>query len=186
MIFSTRRNRPRPPTSARAARAITASSIGFISRGGPGSSDERAWPLSIHSPGAVPFGFGSTVAPRGTIACRRLMSGIVMPRRAKRSRSRSTIASSTSSGESEHARDGVARHVVFGRTEPAGDDDEIGPRQRALDDARQLADVVGDDRLEADVVADGVQPLGDEQRVGVDAKRRQHLAADARMHAFMT
>src|SRR4029453_15967287 len=37
---------------------------------------------------------------------------------------------------------------------------------------------VADDGLQPDVVADGVQPLGDEQRVRVDAKRRQHFAAD--------
>ena len=50
--------------------------------------------------------------------------------------------------------------------------------ERAVEHARQLVDVVADDGLQPDVVADRVQPLGDEQRVGVDAERRQHLAAD--------
>jgi hypothetical protein len=48
----------------------------------------------------VPFGLSSSAAPRGTIAWRRLISGIVIPRRAKRSWMRSTIDSSTSSGTS--------------------------------------------------------------------------------------
>ena len=47
------------------------------------------------------------------------------------------------------------------------------------------SDVVADHRLQAHVEADGVQPFGDEERVRVDAKRRQHLAADARMQAFI-
>ena len=53
-----------------------------------------------------------------------------------------------------------------------------GPTQRAFDDIRELADIVGDDSLQTNVVADRVQPLGDDERIGVDAKRRQHLAAD--------
>ena len=64
---------------------MTASSIGVISRGGPGSTTIAVRPRSTHSPGAVPFGLSSSVAPRGTIAWRRLFSGIVMPRRANRS-----------------------------------------------------------------------------------------------------
>jgi hypothetical protein len=79
---------------------MTESSIGFISRGGPGSSSSATVLFSNHKPGAVPLGLANTVAPRGTIACRRLISGIVMPRRAKRSRMRLTISSSTSSGAS--------------------------------------------------------------------------------------
>ena len=97
VIFNTRRNRPPPSDFGASRSAITASSIGFISRGGPGSNTSAVESLSSHKPGAVPFGLGSTSAPRGTIAWRRLMSGIVMPRRAKRSRIRSTIDSSTSS-----------------------------------------------------------------------------------------
>jgi len=63
-------------------------------------------PRSIHKPGAVPFGFGSTTAPCGTIACRRLMSGIVIPRRAKRSRRRSTIRLVEGERQAQRARDG--------------------------------------------------------------------------------
>jgi len=51
-----------------------------------------AGPGSRYSPGAVPWGLGSTRAPRGTIACRNTRAGISLPRAAKRAR----IASSTS------------------------------------------------------------------------------------------
>ncbi len=37
--------------------------IGFISRGGPGTRATALSPVSIHNPGAVPFAFGSTIAP---------------------------------------------------------------------------------------------------------------------------
>jgi hypothetical protein len=68
-----------PPLRAVRRSCTTRSNIGFISRGGPGSSTIALRPRSTHSPGAVLFGFGSTVALRGTIACRRLISGIVIP-----------------------------------------------------------------------------------------------------------
>ena len=62
----------------------------------------------------------------------------------------------------ERARHRVARHVVLGRTEAAGHDDQIRPHERALDHARELADVVGDDGLQAHVVADRVEALSNE------------------------
>ena len=77
----------------------------------------------------------------------------------------------------EHPCDRVAGDVVFGRTKPARHDDEIGPGERPFQHARELVDVVGDDGLEAHVVPNCVQPVGDEQGVRVDAKRRQHLTA---------
>ena len=117
-----RRSPPRASASSRAA--------------GPAAARSHVPPCSIHRPGAVPLRVLEHVAPRGTIACRRLISGIVMPRRANRSRMRSTIASSTSSGTLEHARDRVARDVVLGRAEPAGADDQIGPVERALEQPR--------------------------------------------------
>ena len=56
------------PARAASGPVQSASTIGCISRGGPGSSTTIRPSCSSHNPGAVPFGFGSTVAPRGTIA----------------------------------------------------------------------------------------------------------------------
>ena len=56
--------------------------------------------------------------------------------------------------------------------------------ERRLEHTGQLRGVVADDHLEADVVADGVQALRHDQRVRVDAKRRQHLAADGNDAGF--
>src|SRR5207247_1451313 len=81
-------------------------------------------------------------------------------------------------GHTEDASHGVAGDIVLGRTEAAGEHDEIGPLERSAELRRELVDIVAHDGLEAHVVADGVQPFGDRKRVRVDAKRRQQLAAD--------
>ncbi len=96
---STRRDRrPRPAIGARRS-ATTRSSIGFSSAGGPGSRSSTCPSCSSHSPGAVPKPFGRTSAPSGTMACRRLISGMRAPRAANRRR-----IASTRSGCSRSAR----------------------------------------------------------------------------------
>ena len=85
----------------------------------------------------------------------------------------------------KHAREGDARDVVFGGAKSARQHDDIGPLERAAQHRRQLRHVVSHDGLHADVVADGVEQFGDEERVGVDAEGSQHFAAnsdDARAH----
>ena len=88
------------------------------------------------------------------------------------------MASSIVEGHPEHARHRVARDVVLGRTEPAGADDQIDRVERRRQHLGQLVDGIADHDLQANVVADGVQPLRDDERVRVDAKWRQHFAAD--------
>ena len=88
---STRRCRRPPPARGASRSATTRSTIGFNSAGGPGSSSRTRPSCSSHKPGAVPNPFGMTSAPSGTIACRRLMSGIRAPRAANRWRMPSRI-----------------------------------------------------------------------------------------------
>ena len=78
----------------------------------------------------------------------------------------------------ERSREGVARDVVLGRAEAAGRDDQVDGPERGRQHLRELLDIVAEHGLQADVVADRVEPLGDRERVRVDAEWRQQLAAD--------
>ncbi len=78
----------------------------------------------------------------------------------------------------ENAGNRVPCDVVLRRTEPTGRDDQIDVAECAGQRLRQFVDVVADDTFQADVTADRVEALGDRQRIGIDAKRRQQLAAD--------
>ncbi len=78
----------------------------------------------------------------------------------------------------DHAGDGLARHVIVGRAQTAGQDDQVGARQRVRDDAGQRIDAIADDVLGADADAEPGQAVGDRQRVGVETRRDQQLAAD--------
>ena len=165
---------------ARAARRpwSSVSSIGLSSRGGPGSRISTCAPCSTHCPGAVPLPLSSTTPSSTTSAWRRLIAGIGMPRAAKRASSLAMIAGSSIKRPADHAGDGVARHVVVGRAQAAGQDDQVGARQRVRDDAGQRVDAIADDVLGADADAEPGQAVGDRQRVGVETRRDQQLAAD--------
>ena len=139
--------------------------------------DDRS-SCSSHSPGAVPFGFGTISAPSGTIACRRLMSGICSPRLANRAAERSTVASSSPHRAPERLGDDVPRQVIVGRAEAAREHDEIRASKRRREDGAEVLARVSDDRLRAHADAVLGQALGDEQRVGIETRRRQQLAAD--------
>ena len=54
----------------------------------------------------------------------------------------------------DDAGDRVARHVVVGRPEAAGQDDQVGARQRVRDDAGERVDAIADDVLGADADAE--------------------------------
>ena len=75
--------------------------------------------------------------------------------------------------------DDVAREIVVCRAEPAGQDQQIGSVERVRHDRLQHVPVVARNRLTLEIDTDLVQPLGDEERVRVDVRRRQHLAADS-------
>ncbi len=75
-------------------------------------------------------------------------------------------------------RDGGSRDVVLGGAEPAGHHDQVGPSECRPQQLGELLDVVAGDQLEPHVDADFVEPLGDEQRIRIDAEGRQHLRAD--------
>ena len=127
----------------------------------------------MYRPGAVPLAFGSTAAPRGTIACRRLISGIVMPRRRKRWRIASLIARSSDSGQLERRRHHVARDVIVGGPEAADEDDQIRAAERAAENGGQVVGAIADDGLGAQRDAERTQPIGNRERVGVEPVRRR-------------
>jgi len=70
----------------------------------------------------------------------------------------------------------VAEDLI--RSKAARDHDEIGPGERRRQRSNELLHIVADDRLHPNVAANCVEPLGDDERVGVETERRQHLAAD--------
>ena len=78
----------------------------------------------------------------------------------------------------QHTRHRVPRNVVLGGAQTAGHHDQLGPGERAFQHIGQLIDVIADDRFEPHIESDRVQPLCDDERVGVGAKGRQHLASD--------
>ena len=86
-------------------------------------------------------------------------------------------ASSVSSRPSVAATTSL-RHIVVGGSQAAGAHHEVGTRQRRTKHVRELLAIVAGDALHHDVDAQRVHLLGNEQRVRVDAKRRQQLAAD--------
>jgi hypothetical protein len=80
---------------------------------------------------------------------------------------------------------GFARHVVFGRSQAAGDNQDRRVRQRAANGAGQPLAVVADHALGYHFDADVVQFGGEIEGVGIDAVGRQHLRAasdDFRVH----
>jgi hypothetical protein len=78
----------------------------------------------------------------------------------------------------EHGGHDLTRHIVVGRTETPAADDEVGTRPRQADRLRELVAIVANDGLVDHLDADTIELIGDEQRVGIDARGRQQLAAD--------
>ena len=148
-IFITRRTSGAPDARAPSAPSTSAVNIGFSSRGGPGSSSTTRPSSSIHSPGALPRVFSMTRAPAGTIACRRLISGIGIanPRAAKRARRCVGDRVVLSERPIECRRDRLPRHVIVGGTESAAEDHEVNATQRRRIEWRELLAVVADDGL---------------------------------------
>jgi len=80
--------------------------------------------------------------------------------------------------DAERVGDAVAREVVFGGTESAGGDDDVSAGERDADGGGEVRGVVAEDGLEGDGNTERVETVGEEERVGVGAVRRQHLGAD--------
>ena len=165
---------------ARAARRpwSSVSSIGLSSRGGPGRRISTCAPCSTHCPGAVPLTLSSTTPPSTTER---------LPPVDRRHRDAAGREAGFEPGDdrrvldqrpADHAGDRIARHVVVGRAQAAGQDDQVGARQRVRDHAGQRVDAIADDVLGADADAEPGQALGDRQRIGVETRRDQQLAAD--------
>ncbi len=72
----------------------------------------------------------------------------------------------------------IARHVILGRSEAAGEHEEIGALERVADLVDQIAEDVADDALARDRNRKVFERCRDLERVRVDARRPQHLRAD--------
>ena len=81
----------------------------------------------------MPRSFVSVVCPTKTFACRLLTSGISQPRAANRFSSRSMIDRVDLHRQPERLGQRLARHVVLGRPESAGCDEDVRVRERVAD-----------------------------------------------------
>ena len=118
------------------------------------------------------------VAPTGTIAWRRLLSGMRRPRDANMRRITSATPSSTTS--STPITSAIASRVMSSWVGPeaAAHDHGVGPRQRGAQPVDDAGVVVAHLGLEEAVDAAGGELLADPGRVGVDDLAEQQLGAD--------
>ena len=163
------------------ARALRIRREPSVRDGGPGSrtmmcSRPSNCPLS-HWPGAVPLGFGRTVAPSSTSACFVLLGDIFHPRSAKRCSRRARISGSrrrvTPSASATASR---VRSSSVGPRPPMKM--RMSERKRpCCSGFDQATQIIADDALENYVNAQQVELLGEVERVGVHAEGREHLGA---------
>ncbi len=125
-----------------------------------------------------PAGSEGSDAPSGTIACRRLTSGISIPRFANRSRSFSRIPSSRRISIPRARRRRIPRAIVRRRAEAARDQHEIRTIQRLSDRVRDDPFVVSDDSTKDDGDTDRAELFRQVKRVGLDSPRCEELLAD--------
>ena len=78
----------------------------------------------------------------------------------------------------QHVSQRIARNIVVGRPEAAGQDHEVDAVEGAAQVLGYLTAVVPDDGLRSQLDAEGSEPLGKEERVRVEARRAQQLAPD--------
>jgi hypothetical protein len=118
--------------------------MGLSSRGGPGNSSTARSPSSIHS----------LHPPR--------RKPIADPRRDPRvfgQRSR------------KHLGHDLPRHIVIGRAEPSAADHQPDLIEGETNRSRQLRTVVTQHALVRDLDSEHIQLIGNQQRVGIDARR---------------
>jgi hypothetical protein len=96
----------------------------------------------IHCPGAVPLGFGRTVAPSRTSACLALFGDIFQPRAAKRCSIRSRISSSRRKQTPRAwATASRVRSSSVG-SQSAAENHDLRAEQRVLRGRHQTAEIV--------------------------------------------
>ncbi len=76
---------------------------------------------------------------------------------------------------SERGRDRFPRQVIFGRTKPAGEDNDVGARDSGFRCVGQMLEVVADDGFEGDLHAQLIEPRREIERIGVLPEGGQHL-----------
>ena len=70
---------------------------------------------------------------------------------------------------------GLAGEIVFGGSEAAAEDENVGAEQAVLCCGNEAPPIVADDTLENYVDAQQIELLGEVERVGVHAEGREHL-----------
>ena len=175
---STRRDRRSHPAIGARRSATTRSTIGFSSAGGPGSRSSTCPSCSSHSPGAVPYRVGQHVGALGHHRLPPVDLGHPRPARREALPDHVDELRLLAQRAPRDGRDGLARQVVVGRAEPPAHHHEVGARQRRAQDRLEVGGPVSDDGLGPDLDAVLVQPLRDEERIGVEPRRHQQFAAD--------
>ena len=74
--------------------------------------------------------------------------------------------------------DALASEVVFSGAEAAGEDEDVRATERIMDSFDEVAGIVSDDSLEADLDTEIVEAGGEEEGVRVLAMRCKHLGTD--------
>ena len=132
------------PLRASSRGMICSSSMRRSSRGTPGVKKNRARPISIAKPQAVPIGLSSISAPAGSIACLRLFGGILRARRREEilhPRQPFLVQFQLDAGR---LRRDFLRQVIDRRAEPAIDDHRIGAPAGQAERLQQTVAVVAD------------------------------------------
>ena len=91
---------------------------------------------------------------------------------------RSQISCSKNQRAAQRAGDRVARQIVFGRSQAAGQHHNLRSRRRAQDAIGQPLALVAHHRLAHHLNAQGIELIGEIQRIGVEPLRRQQLRTD--------
>ncbi len=81
-------------------------------------------------------------------------------------------------GERERFGDGLAGQIVFGGSEAAHEDENVGAAESGANGVDEILAPVANDGLESDGDADPVELFREIERVGVLAERGEHLGAD--------
>ena len=149
------------------------------SRGTPGVKKNRALPMSIAKPQAVPIGLSRISERDGSIACFRLFGDMTRPRRRKNS----SIVVEPLLVEHEFVagrlgRD-LLRQIIDGRPETAVDDDRVGALAGLQKRGEQRLAVVADRRAPAHRQPDILELLRDIAEIGVDDLAGQDFVAGA-------
>ena len=167
------------PLLARIRGITCSSSMRRSSRGTPGVKKKRARPMSSAKPHAVPIGLSITSAVVGSMACFRLLGGMMRLRRLEEVLHPGEPLLVQRELDPCRLRRDLLRQVVHRRPEAAVDDDRIRPLSGELEGQQQALAIVADRRLPLHREPDVLELLAHVAEVRVDDLAGQHLVARA-------